>query len=255
MITPMKKVTILCLDKEREASLEKLREMGILHVTPLVNPTGVKLNAAKSKVMRIRKALEAIPAKVGKDAVALDESVASQPAVEAVHQMVQVKKDATDEISKLHNDLNRLNNFGNLDPKTVQSLEESGIFVKLYEVDPSKTISADDGAVVLPFGQNLTGNLYAVISMGEAPAAVKDAVELPLPSMSLAEMRQKLSAANAELAKAEKTLECLAAKRSEINSALDDADDEYDLPGSRKRYAGWCKHRHDSGFRSCKSHG
>lgn len=229
MITPMKKVTILCLDKEREASLEKLREMGILHVTPLVNPTGVKLNAAKSKVMRIRKALEAIPAKAGKDAVALDASVASQPAVEAVHQMVQVKKDATDEISKLHNDLNRLDNFGNLDPQTVKSLEESGVFVKLYEVDPSKTISADDGAVVLPFGQNLTGNLYAVISKGEAPAAVKDAVELPLPSMSLAEMRQKLEAANAELAKADKTLEGLAAKRSEIDSALVDADEEYDL--------------------------
>ena len=229
MITPMKKVTILCLDKEREASLEKLREMGILHVTPLVNPTGVKLNAAKSKVMRIRKALEAIPAKAGKDAVSLDASIASQPAVEAVHQMVQIKKDATDEISKLHNDLNRLNNFGNLDPRTVKSLEESGVFVKLYEVDPSKTISAEDGAVVLPFGQSLTGNLFAVINKGEAAAAVKNAVELPLPPISLAEMRQKLEKASADLRKADQVLESLAAKRSEIDSELVDADEEYDL--------------------------
>ncbi len=228
MITPMKKVTILCLEKDKEASLETLREMGILHVTPLVNPTGAKLNAAKSKVVRIRKALEALPAKVGKDA-ALEKSLDDQMPVDAIHQMVQVKKDVTDEISKLHNDLNRLNTFGNLDPETIKSLERSGVFVKLYEVEPSKTLFAPEDAVVLPFGQNLTGKLYAVVSKGCAPAEVKDAVELALPSMSLAQMRERLENANQELSKADQALEGLAAKRSEINSELASADEEYEL--------------------------
>ena len=61
MITPMKKVTIFCLDSDRQKSLEKLRDMGILHVTPLKTPTGNSVNVAKNDLLRIQKALDAIP--------------------------------------------------------------------------------------------------------------------------------------------------------------------------------------------------
>ena len=102
MITPMKKVTILCLEKDKENSLDALRNMGILHVTPLVNPTGSKLNDAKSKVLYVRKALEAIPEKTSK--VANDDL--SNP-VDRIHELLADRKNATDEISKLQNDLMR----------------------------------------------------------------------------------------------------------------------------------------------------
>ena len=55
MITPMKKVTVICLDSERKASLETLRSMGILHVTPLKNPTGNALNSARNDMNRVQK--------------------------------------------------------------------------------------------------------------------------------------------------------------------------------------------------------
>ena len=61
MITPMKKVTIICLDSDKQASLERLREMGILHITPLKNPTGSSLNAVRNDLLRVQKALESIP--------------------------------------------------------------------------------------------------------------------------------------------------------------------------------------------------
>ena len=151
MITPMKKVTILCLEKDKETSLETLREMGVLHVTPLVNPTGVKLNAAKAKVLHVRKALEAVPDKSNK------ESLQVEKPVETVHELLSVRKNATDEISKLRNDLLRFESFGNLDPKSIESLAEKGVFVKLYEVDAGKSISVDGEALVLPFGKNTNG--------------------------------------------------------------------------------------------------
>jgi V/A-type H+-transporting ATPase subunit I len=40
MITPMKKVTVLCLDALKEESLEALRTLGILHVNQLQTPKG-----------------------------------------------------------------------------------------------------------------------------------------------------------------------------------------------------------------------
>lgn len=224
MITPMKKVTILCLEKDKEQSLDALRGMGILHVTPLCTPAGTKLNAAKAKVLHVRKALEAIPEKAPKNVAPKQ----VEKPVEAVHELVQVKKNATDEISKLQNDLNRFDSFGNLDPNAVAALAENGVFVKLYEVDANKTISVEGDACVVPFGANNNGNTYAVISRG-APAKVSAAAEMPMPTLSLAEMRQKLEAAKSELANAEASLDSLAGVRSSISEELADADDEYAL--------------------------
>ena len=222
MITPMKKVTILCLEKDKETSLETLREMGVLHVTPLVNPTGVKLNAAKAKVLHVRKALEAVPDKSNK------ESLQVEKPVETVHELLSVRKNATDEISKLRNDLLRFESFGNLDPKSIESLAEKGVFVKLYEVDAGKSISVDGEALVLPFGKNTNGMTYAVISRN-APVSVNNAIEMPLPSLSLAEMRFGLEKANAEIQKVEDSLEGLATSRSQIVSELNSASEELEL--------------------------
>lgn len=223
MITPMKKVTILCLEQDKENSLEVLRRMGIMHVTPLVNPTGVKLNEAKSKVLHVRKALEAIPEKVKNPSV-LD---VADP-IATIHELIAKRKNATDEISKLNNDLLRFESFGNLDPSTIESLEAKGVFVKLYEVDANKQLTADGDSLIIPFGQNNNGKTYAVISNG-APVSVSNGAEMPLPNLSIAEMRSGLERAKAELLNVEKSLESLASARGQVASELATADDEFNL--------------------------
>ena len=50
MITPMKKVTILTLASRKEETLKALREMEIIHLTPLQNAVGVSVNGAKGHV-------------------------------------------------------------------------------------------------------------------------------------------------------------------------------------------------------------
>ena len=44
MITPMKKVTILTLASHKEETLKALREMEIIHLTPLQNAVGASVN-------------------------------------------------------------------------------------------------------------------------------------------------------------------------------------------------------------------
>lgn len=223
MITPMKKVTILCLEKDKENSLDVLRNMGILHVTPLVNPTGAKLNDAKSKVLYVRKALEAIPEKTSK--VANDDL--SNP-VDRIHELLADRKNATDEISKLQNDLMRFESFGNLDPNSIEALKNKGVFVKLYEVDSNKSISVDGDALVLPFGQNSNGSTYAVISNGIS-VSVLNGTEMPLPAISLSQMRNDMQRAKSDLKRIEESLEEFSAARSKIQAELNSADDELEL--------------------------
>ena len=47
MITPMKKVTVLTLTSRKEETLKALREMEIIHLTPLQTAAGASVNGAK----------------------------------------------------------------------------------------------------------------------------------------------------------------------------------------------------------------
>ena len=62
MIVQMQKLTLLCLAHDRAATLETLRELGVLHVKPVVVPSSSHLEEAREKAAGLRRLLEAIPA-------------------------------------------------------------------------------------------------------------------------------------------------------------------------------------------------
>ena len=213
MITPMKKVTIICLDSDKQASLERLREMGILHITPLKNPTGSSLNAVRNDLLRVQKALESIPDV--KKAVPLEDSLTGEGVVEEVQRLLEVRKNAEDAHAEAEANLSRYGVFGNLDPKSVKSLEERGIFVRLYATArgiPFET--EDEKAVICPFAENADGLCYAVLNQGAEPAKVKTpATRIPIPAQSVEYYRQERSGSLAELAKVEKRFQELSAEK------------------------------------------
>ncbi len=49
MIVKMQKVTLMCVAHDRAATLESLRGLGVLHVKPVVPPTGAGLEQAREK--------------------------------------------------------------------------------------------------------------------------------------------------------------------------------------------------------------
>lgn len=226
MITPMKKVTIFCLDSDRQKSLEKLRDMGILHVTPLKTPTGNSVNVAKNDLLRIQKALDAIPnTKKKKES---PKSVSGESVVAEVQRLLEKRKNAEDRLSDAESAISRYGAFGNLDPASVKSLEERGIFVKLYVAAPGLPIEVDDGATVCSFAANSEGICYAVLSFGSEPAKVKTAVTpLALPVHSLEFYRREDAAAKADLKSVENRLAELSRERKSVEKRLLEATDAY----------------------------
>jgi len=105
MITPMKKVTILCLDSDRQKSLETLRDLGILHVTPLKNPTGNGVNAAKNELLRVQKALDAIPE--ARKNIESRESVSGESVIAEVQKLLEMRKAAEDRLSDAETAISR----------------------------------------------------------------------------------------------------------------------------------------------------
>ncbi|HRT06060.1 MAG TPA: hypothetical protein P5204_10210, partial [Kiritimatiellia bacterium] len=57
----MKKLTLLCVAHDRAATLEALRGLGVLHVTPVTPPASTGLEDAREKAAGLQRLLEAIP--------------------------------------------------------------------------------------------------------------------------------------------------------------------------------------------------
>lgn len=60
MIVPMKHVTLLCLLPEQEATLNVLRDLGVVHVTPVVTPDSGDLERLQEELASAREALGAL---------------------------------------------------------------------------------------------------------------------------------------------------------------------------------------------------
>ena len=138
MITPMKKVTILTLASHKEETLKALREMEIIHLTPLQNAAGASVNGAKGAVARVQKAMEVVPDKLRKGVTPAAKGASGVTLVEEIQTLISDKKNAEIQLEQAKEELEKLGSFGNLDPRTVKELAAKGIFVHLYLADTSK---------------------------------------------------------------------------------------------------------------------
>ena len=94
MITPMKKVTILTLASHKEETLKALREMEIIHLTPLQNAAGASVNGAKGAVARVQKAMEVVPDKLRKGVTPAEKGASGVTLVEEIQTLLDLLQDA-----------------------------------------------------------------------------------------------------------------------------------------------------------------
>ena len=230
MITPMKKVTVLTLASAKDETLNALRELEIIHLTPLKAAAGAALNSAKGAVNRVQKALEAIPDKVGKGVTPAEPGMSGEALVEEVQGLLAERKQAEIDLEQAKEELEKLSAFGNLDPATVASLEKKGIFVKLYVADIKKVpFEVEGDAVKEQFVTNDNGTYFAVFGRGAVAKVSGSFTEIPMPPKSLDEFRHVEVEARATLDRIEKRLSALASVKDSVRARLAEVSDDYNM--------------------------
>ena len=232
MITPMKKVTILTLASHKEETLKALREMEIIHLTPLQNAVGASVNGAKGAVARVQKAMEVVPDKLRKGVTPAAKGASGVTLVEEIQTLISDKKNAEIQLEQAKEELEKLHAFGNLDPRTVKELAAKGIFVRLYLVDLSKEPFEVEGdnAYKHVFGKDENGTYIAVFTKGDAPASVKGAfTELAMPLKSLEEYRMIEEESNTTISAVDERFAQLASVKDDLEDRLLEVTDRYNL--------------------------
>lgn len=130
MIIPMKKITVIVAENSRNDALEKLRELGVVHVHHVLHPEGNEIDALRGEMARVMAALQVLSLEKptdGKDSWKGDGlSLANH-----VNQLVDLRKQLEEELRALRLEAERWAHLGDFDPASIKGLETQGIFIRL----------------------------------------------------------------------------------------------------------------------------
>ncbi|MDR0689161.1 MAG: V-type ATP synthase subunit I [Spirochaetaceae bacterium] len=217
MIVPMKKVSLVVMEKDRDASLEKLREAGVLHLEKRnVRSDGLtKLLDRKAKAETALGILRSYPAekKAGTAPQGVfssgDRDEAPPDLVSRVLELGDEKKALQEQLLANAKERSRIEKWGNFDPRAFAEFAQKGIVLIPYELSLKGYESLPEGLIVL--GQDKT--TVRVLSVGkEIPGESPWA----LPERSLAETDALIADIRDKLADIEKQLPALALRKASL---------------------------------------
>jgi len=168
MIVPMKKVFIAARTSQREKLLTTLRDLGVLHLTP-VDPSAGAPDELTDSLTRVRQALQAL---AGVDPAGDKPDIGVSEAVAEALELTRRISENDARLTALHREAARLEWWGDLELGQLDALADAGVTLRLCSV-PTRDLGEVRAELVhvlaaLAGGRSLVG----VASRG-------DGIELP----------------------------------------------------------------------------
>ena len=235
MITPMKKVTVLCVESARGETVEALRALGVLHVVHGAASAGAASSATAETIERVEKArrilAETADPQSAKRADGNRRPSTARPeeTLERVLALDAERETCAKRLTELRAEEEAQEAFGEFDPAQLRALAERGAKVSLFRIPrkaatgPAWESFVHGGAAVLAEGAGHVAG-YALGALPE----IAGLEAVPPPSRRLSEVRGDIAAAES---KAAEVREALAAAAPEAASLAEYAES---LEGTRE---------------------
>ena len=216
MIVRMKRLTLLCLAADRDAALESLRELGVVHVVDVRPPQGEELDALRARLADAARALDALPAETA--AAEMD-----RPADELVTEVLALlerRRELSDLADGLRRELARYDGFGEFDLHDVNELAEAGIATALGVAPAAAGPVPPEGTLLTVVRRDRQRQYFSLAAAGgwesPPPDLGVDYDLVPWPDRPLQALRDEFDADGAELELLDARLESLAAGREVV---------------------------------------
>jgi len=228
VIVPMSRVTVLALERDREASLERLRGLGVLHLEPARRGESEDVEAARKELEYVRHALEVLPPRPAGAPGGGD----PMRTVREVWRILHRRKELGDERDALRLERERILPYGRFDPAAVRELEAKGVFIRLYRAGAADVVRSPAEAVRVDIHRTSSAVYFALVRRGEPPVC-EGAQEVRMPERSLDDIERRLAQIEAETAGLAGELERCAADRPAIEALAEEAEDRRRLAEAR----------------------
>lgn len=203
MIVPMKKVSLIILGDKKSETLKELRKLGMMHIE-IAEGTGERINELKGQITMLENCIFSIEEKVKKNKEVKDVTNAeAMAAAKEVASLAEEKKAYQAEQVSLKSELDRLKNWGDIDPEQFGYLAEKGIELSLYEIPKAEYAALGEDVKTIKLEETKTSVKCLVIIQGAEDEEAVDSVKnyrVELPKASTSEMMAKIESLESSIA-------------------------------------------------------
>lgn len=213
MIEQMKKVSIVLLNREKEAALKSLRKIGLVHLEKIEGSSD-KLTLFKEYTNNAN-VTEAILGEIKLSKSAKKDSVDNLSYEQVISLCSEVvakndrKKQLLEEISENTNELERFSAWGSVNLEDLDYLKEKNLEIKLYEIAADKYNQIDESIETILVNNDKKSVRFIIINGGEGrpEKLTPEAFEVPLPRLSTEVLLDQINADKKEISVIEKFYE------------------------------------------------
>ncbi len=224
MIVPMKKVSLIIPDDKKAQTLRTLRALGLMHID-IAEGTGAPLAALNDRMALLESAVFTVGEKPKKKIPVLAATPAEALAIaEEIAALTEEKKACDSRKAAWIAELERLKDWGEVDPAALQALADKGLSVTLYDLPREVYGALGDEVKTVVFRKTKAAVKCLVMPAG---AAVDEQTEqalrgyrVALPSVSTAAMRQEIAALDERMCAIAATLATYAGYVGSMKAAM-----------------------------------
>jgi V/A-type H+-transporting ATPase subunit I len=203
MIVPMKKVSVVVMDKNKDAALDTLRDLGIMHLErkTVASPELNKLVERRAQIDAASGVLHAFAPKKGGAAPAVETASGSYQGdlVSHVLELSARRKEAEDVVFAAERERQRLEKWGDFNPADFKGLAADGLEAYLYDISLASYENNVGDVPVIVLSADKKAASAQLVAFGKIP----NETPFPLPEKSISTLNAEIAAKKGEIAKIE----------------------------------------------------
>lgn len=213
MIVPMKKVSLVVLNKERKDALLQLKKVGVVHLEQ-IDGSSEQLSLykeASNNAVAANAILSDIKVAKKKSFSSAVKTLSNDEIIDKCKHIIDIsdkKKKLLEEIASDAAEIERFANWGQVDIEDFAFLKEKGISFKMYEIPEDKYGLVDEKVTTICVNRIKKIVRFLLIDASEdRPEGLPpEAFEVPMPVLSTKDLAKRVEDNEAEISKIEEEL-------------------------------------------------
>ena len=223
MIVPMKKVSLLILDSEKNEALIQLKDLGVMHLND-IQGSSEKLNGLQAERDMLFRSISLLPDEKDKKVSQIEYS--KEETLEIAKRIISLNDEIkllSDAITGTKKEIDRIKVWGDFDPADINLLRNNGVNLKLYELKKNAVKELPKDITLFNVASIKSTGYYAVIS--DNTDALNDFEEVIIPEKGLSSLYNIISEKKELKDKIQLELKTLRSAENALSSLLADYDD------------------------------
>ena len=225
MIVPMKKVSLVVLNKERKDALLQLKKVGVVHLEQ-IDGSSEQLSLykeASNNAVAANAILSDIKVAKKKSFSSTVKTLSNDEIIDKCKHIIDIsdkKKKLLEEIASDAAEIERFANWGQVDIEDFAFLKEKGISFKMYEIPEDKYGLIDEKVTTICVNRIKKIVRFLLIDASEdRPEGLPpEAFEVPMPVLSTKDLAKRVEDNEAEISKIEEELKAETVYISQIQN-------------------------------------